>query len=309
MTKRLKNFISSKLFNLDYAGSGVYNYYRLLTYTVPSKSQIALVTVGRNDDYMPDFYQRMKATLSWNTKYLVSEPIFVEWNPPQDRELLAFRLTKEFPAIKVFVVPGTIHKKVCQNSNLALMEYHAKNVGIRRARSKWIISSNADVAISPKTIRKCLKFTCDNKASEMFIARTAERVDVDWGQRSTGEMNLFDFIAFKKIITTSRYGTGDFLMATNSLWHSIKGYDERLQKHRVGCDVRGAAQMVAHLASMESIGQVLHFAHPTSCTEAGIQPHHGENASLDGIPYINSENWGLTDYTENQIGERVWLLG
>ncbi len=32
------------------------------------------------------------------------------------------------------------------------MEYHAKNVGIRRAKSDWIIATNADVAIGLDTI-------------------------------------------------------------------------------------------------------------------------------------------------------------
>jgi hypothetical protein len=65
--------------------------------------------------------------------------------------------------------------------------------------------------------------------------------------------------------------------------------------------------MLAHGAEIEKAGTVLHLAHPTSCTE-GVKPHHGEYASLEGVPYRNEDSWGLNDCRETQIGERTWIL-
>jgi len=310
MITLIKNKIVSGCYNVHYAANGFYEYGRILAkQKAPLAESVALVVVGRNDDYMPDFYSRLRSTLAWNVKNLVSEPIFVEWNPPSNRNLLAFQLAKDIPSLKAFVVSNTIHNHICENKNLALMEYHAKNVGIKRAVSKWIIASNADIALSPGLISSCRNLVASPHCAEQNIALIAERVDIDWAIGRNMSIRLTDCIKFKKIISKSVYGTGDFLMALRPLWHKIRGYDETLSKHRIGCDVRGAAQMIAHGANTQILGQVLHLAHPTSCTEDGVQPHHGELATVHGVPYENGYDWGLANYCDKMIGERVWLIG
>lgn len=309
MANIIKNKIASDWNNADYAVKGTIEYGKLAFFQKKKlNSSVSLVVVGRNDDYMPDFYSRLKTTLTWNVKHLVSEPIFVEWNPPSDRNLLAFQLVRDIPTLKAYVVSARVHEQICQNKNLALMEYHAKNVGIKRAHSDWIIASNADIALSPGMISKCRELVSTSNQFENNRAFIAERVDIEWAKTENPTISLSDCIKFKKIITPSVYGTGDFLMAGRGLWHQVRGYDETLIKHRIGCDVRGAAQMLAHGAFIQMFGQVLHFAHPTSCTEAGVQPHHGESATVQGVPYNNDDDWGLTNYRDEQIGERVWLI-
>jgi hypothetical protein len=65
--------------------------------------------------------------------------------------------------------------------------------------------------------------------------------------------------------------------------------------------------MLAHGAAINKVGTVLHLSHPTSCSE-GVQPHHGEMATIDGLPYHNNDDWGLGNYREVQLAERVWRL-
>jgi len=286
-----------------FAASGASSYARLRVQERNGHTpKVAAVIVGRNDDYMPDFAQRLHATVAWNIRHLVNEVIFVEWNPPADRPLLASRLTSDFPAVSAYVVPPEIHQALCQNDRLALMEYHAKNVGIRRARSSWIIATNADVAFGGdaiQAIRSSLRST--------DMAWTAERVDINWEMWREREIGLRDCLRYKRIIPYIEHGTGDFLLASREMWHRVRGYDENLFKHRIGCDVRGAGQMLAHGASIHKIGSILHLAHPTSCSE-GVQPHHGELASLEGLPYENSPDWGLGKCSEVPLGERIWRL-
>jgi hypothetical protein len=254
---------------------------------------------------MLDFAERLRATIAWNIRHFVREVIFVEWNPPADRELLSPRLTKEFSSLRAYVIPSEIHNRLCHNSHLPLLEYHAKNVGIRRAESQWVVATNADVAIGPNTIRS---FSQTGATSDTgHSAWTAQRIDIQWSEFRTRDIGLMDCTRYRRIIPYSVHGTGDFLMASRDLWHRVRGYDESLSKHRIGCDVRGAAQMEAHGAKIERIGDVLHLAHPTSCTE-GVRPHHGERASLEGVPYQNSDDWGLANCTEKKIAERVWVL-
>ena len=265
------------------------------------RPSVAAIVVGRNDDYMPDFSQRLHATIAWNIRYLVDDVVFVEWNPPADRELLALSLTKHFDCLRAYVVSPEIHQALCQNRHLPLLEYHAKNVGIRRARSPWIVATNADVALGADTIH-----TLRHSLLSTDVAWTAQRVDIPWNEWRR-QIGLLDCLRYRRIIPYGRLGTGDFLLASRSLWERAGGYDESLVKHRIGSDTRGAAQMLAHGASIQKAGIVLHLAHPSSCTEQ-VQPHHGEWASLGELPYQNRADWGLGGCREAQIAERVWML-
>lgn len=307
MITGLKYRFNQAKFNATYAIKGWRDYSRLAEGPPDhTRPQIAAVMVGRNDDYMPDFALRLEATLEWNIRHLITEPIFVEWNPPPDRELLAYRLVEKFPTLKVYVVPREIHEVVCHNPRLALMEYHAKNVGLRRAQAEWIIATNADVAIAPETILACRRFEHDSVTES--TAYIAERIDINWTEWRNRGIGAGDCLHFKRIVPLSPNGTGDFLMARRDLWQKIEGYDENLLRHRIGCDARGAAQMRAHAAEIRKIGRVLHLAHPTSCTEEGVRPHHGEAATLADLPYRNGSFWGQGERRQIEIGERIWQL-
>jgi len=96
-------------------------------------------------------------------------------------------------------------------------------------------------------------------------------------------------------------------LASKRLWERARGYDESLVRHRIGVDKRGIAQMIAHGGKIERAGIVFHLAHPSSCTES-VQEHHGEWATLEGVPYENDPSWGLADRAETELSERVWLL-
>jgi hypothetical protein len=267
-----------------------------------SRPHVSAVVVGRNDDYMADFRQRLEATIRWNHQHLVDEVIFVEWNPPPERELLSQGLTKKFGFVRAYVVPPEIHAAVCHNPHVKLLEYHAKNVGLRRARTPWVVVTNADAAFSPDAVRALL-----SEPLPADVVWTTQRVDVPWREGRDRALRLTDILRYRRVSPYDPMGTGEFAFASRELWHRARGYDESLSRHRIGADLRGVAQMRAHGARLRRAGFVLHLAHPTSCSE-GVQPHHGEWAPMDGLPYHNPEAWGLGDREEIEIGERVWLL-
>jgi len=287
---------------IAFALRGASNYARLRLDKNGSRPNIAAVVVGRNDDYMSDFRERLFATIDWNIRYLVDEVVFVEWNPPADRELLAHELTSRFASLRAFVVAPEVHARICENANIKLLEYHAKNVGIRRARAPFIMVTNADAAVGFDTVNQLTAAVLDPA-----VAWTAERVDISWREDQQDEIALWDSLRYRRLIPYGQLGTGEFCLAARDLWHEIRGYDELMVKHRIGCDVRGTAQMLAHGATIKKAGTVLHLAHPTSCTE-NIQAHHGEMATVEGVPYLNPDDWGLGNSREVQLAERVWRL-
>lgn len=287
---------------LAFALRGVSNYSRLRLERNGSRPQIAAVVVGRNDDYMSDFRERLYATVEWNIRYLVNEVVFVEWNPPPDRELLAYELTRRFECLRAYVVPPEVHQRICRNQNIKLLEYHAKNVGIRRAESPWIMTTNADAAVGLDTVNTLLNSDLDPR-----VVWTAERIDIPWREDSQRHIGLVGSLRYRRVIPYHELGTGEFCLAGRELWHQIRGYDELMVKHRWGCDVRGTAMMLAQGATIRKTGTVLHLTHPSSCTE-GVQPHHGEAATIDGLPYHNPDEWGLGNCREVQLAERVRRL-
>jgi len=277
-----------------FAANGLTNYLRLRNHRNGSRPAIAAVVVGRNDDYMSDFAERLYATLEWNIRYLADEVVFVE--------LLAYDLAKTFKSLRAYVVPPAIHQQICRNDNIKLLEYHAKNVGIRRAQSPWILSTNADAAVGLDAVRTLL----DSEFSPEVIW-TAERFDIPWREDEQKQIGLVDSMRFRRLIPYEALGTGEFCLAAKELWHRVRGFDEQMLRHRIGCDRRGTAQMRAHGAQIKRVGTVLHLTHPTSCTES-VQPHHGELATIEGVPYENDASWGLGDRLEVQLAERVWQI-
>jgi hypothetical protein len=251
---------------------------------------------------MPDFAERLEATIAWNGRYLAQETIFVEWNPPADRKLLSPQLTKRFPSLRAYVVSPEIHLALCQNASVNLLEFHAKNVGIRRAQSEWVVATNADAAFGPDTIRKILYSRLSDE-----IVWTAQRIDIPWREGRASKIRALDLLRYRRVIPYHPLGTGEFAFASKRLWERVGGYDESPLRPRIVIDKRGVAQMIAHGARSERAGKIFHLAHPSSCTEQA-QHHYCEQDFWEGVPYENDPNWGLADREETKVAQRVWLL-
>ncbi len=82
---------------------------------------------------------------------LRAELILVEWNPPLDRPRLREVLTfppNEILPVRIIDVPAEIHGTLDHADRLPLFQMIAKNVGIRRARGRFVLATNVDVLFS-----------------------------------------------------------------------------------------------------------------------------------------------------------------
>src|SRR5579883_2071122 len=118
---------------------------------------ISVVVTARNDDHGGNLLGRMQCFVNgWialsNRHHLSSELIVVEWNPPVDRQPLwqALRWPAELGICKVrFIeVPPELHRRYEHADALPLYQMIAKNVGIRRARGRFILATNIDILFS-----------------------------------------------------------------------------------------------------------------------------------------------------------------
>jgi FkbM family methyltransferase len=118
---------------------------------------LSLVVTARNDDHGGNLLGRMQIFVDgWLAQArrhnIPSELIIVEWNPPAGRPSLAEAL--QWPAdsgpcdVRIITVPPEIHSRYEHGANLPLYQMIGKNVGIRRARGRFILATNIDILFS-----------------------------------------------------------------------------------------------------------------------------------------------------------------
>ncbi len=265
------------------------------------------VLVSRNDGYGVQNIEKLMAVIKWNRYWLRCRTILVEWNPPHDTPLLSEIINGQFSDVACYVVTRELHTKIASPAGKPFLEYIAKNVGIRRAETKWIMTGNTDVIIGPDCLLHMRRLLHINNN---MILRT-RRVDIPWPGEYPSLLYVLDgrkYLRFRVIGSPDCSAPGDLTIASRELWRKARGYDETLIDKRVLCDVRGMFQLGAHGGQVTWIGTHFHFDHPES-TSQGLTASHGEQFDpVAGIPYKNPENWGLADVIEKKIGDRIWML-
>lgn len=122
---------------------------------------VSFVTYGRNDGYTPSYIRRVTRAIvclahQLERAGLDSEIVLAEWNPPHDRPLL--KETTELPkslrhvTIRAVVVPPEYHHRFSGSCERGFHAGEAANVGIRRARGRFITTKASDTFFSPEVI-------------------------------------------------------------------------------------------------------------------------------------------------------------
>ena len=127
-----------------------------------SEIHLSVVATSRNDNHGGHLTRRMQHFVDGfvaqcKRHSLRAELILVEWNPPADRRPLAEELS--WPAdlgpceIRIVTVPREMHAKLDYADKLPLFQMIAKNVGIRRARGRFVLATNIDILFSDEVVR------------------------------------------------------------------------------------------------------------------------------------------------------------
>lgn len=119
--------------------------------------KLSIVVTSRNDNHGGDMTRRMQVFITMliaqcNKFKVPIELVFVEWNPPAGQPLLKDVLPKpqhgDYLELRYIVVPGSLHQQYKNADKIALYQMIAKNVGIRRAKSEFVLCTNVDVVFS-----------------------------------------------------------------------------------------------------------------------------------------------------------------
>ena len=144
---------------------------------------LSVVMVGRNDNYGGTFQSRLATSLRINLHLLnkhtsgapgfTGEVLFVEWNPlpvgPSSAALLAeyaaaaARQSSHPPVtrVRVVTIPQVVHNALVRQAGAEtsppVLEILGKNVGVRRARGKFVLTTNPDDVLSASLVASFAK--------------------------------------------------------------------------------------------------------------------------------------------------------
>lgn len=266
-------------------------------------ADISIVVVGRNDNYGGDFSLRLKTTIDWNLSKLPgAELVYVEWNRIEGKESDCSWIEKRYAGAKCYSISNSVHQTITNNPKMPVMEYFAKNIGIRKATRKWVLMINADCLVGNDT--------CNNikKLSKSHVYGT-NYVSFKWDGQPITNAHLENknsvVIAFP---APPQMGSvvGNFILTHRDNWIKATGYDESLKNVRAGVDQNGLEQLLHAGLKPMVIGTHFHLDHPESIIH-GSNATHGTHA-FNNIPYSNLNSWGFNEGSFTSISERTWQL-
>jgi len=128
--------------------------------TAPRDPLLSVVVATRNDDHGGDPLKRLQAFVNTFAgqcarSRLDAEIIVVEWNPPSDRPRVRdlLHVPPDATCVVRFVeVPHDLHTGLRFGDVLPLFQMIAKNVGIRRARGRFILATNIDIIFANELV-------------------------------------------------------------------------------------------------------------------------------------------------------------
>jgi hypothetical protein len=296
---------------------------------VHAEPLLSIVLTGRNDGYGGDFLARLVRTLRFNLRELgargiIHEIVFVEWAPPVERPSLREALFDAAPELDPHVfawyaVDPQYHTVLSLNPRLEYLEFPAKNVGVRRARGRFVLTSNCDVYFGRRIFDTLADGTLEPgvlyRAPRHDLTLPGERPSLDWSlledpRHLTGPAHVL-----KPPYMGS--ATGDFVLLDRESFHEIGGFNEIYRVARIGVDRNILVKALSSGLRIADIGgPVYHENHegsyrldPTAYAGRENEAPWGDRRwHSGGVSYVNPPTWGLSEAPVREIGERIWYL-
>lgn len=180
---------------------------------------LSVVATSRNDDHGGDLRKRMQLFLDGlaaqaNRHGVSIELILVEWNPPPDRpglrEALRWPPASPFFEGRIVVVPREVHARFDPKGGLPLFQMIAKNVGIRRARGRFVLATNIDL-LFPDELFIALKGNL-----EPGVLYRNDRLDVSREIPAQGDLD--DLLSFCRSRVLRRHRAQGTFMPAGARW-------------------------------------------------------------------------------------------
>lgn len=289
---------------------------------------LSVVVATRNDDHGGNLNLRMQLFIDClaaqaQKHRLPTELVLVEWNPPADRprlaEVLRFPSHHLFCSIRIIEVPAAVHARYRHANALPMYQMIAKNVGIRRARGRFVLATNVDIIFSdllfahlarqelePGCLYRSVRHDVDNRlTAEMPLDMVLEhcRNNAVRVNRKDYSLNVRDgsrHLVYPPGMTEAQLGhprlftnaCGDFTLLSRHDWERLRGYAE-LDMYSFHLD--SLFLFAAHYAGLKEAALPDDLVHYHIEHAGGWTPEVHRDKSLDkridalGIPRLGND--------------------
>ena len=279
---------------------------------------LSIVVTGRNDDFGGDFNGRFFRALRFNHAELSRagvdhEFVFVEWRPVERAPYLATLLEAEFPelgpsSLRCYVVDPAYHHALSLNPRLQFHEFLAKNVGIRRARGRYVLTTNTDIYLGRGVVSQLGSAFLEEgvlyRAARYDLKESMDDSQVDWDlledDRNYDKVNPIVPPYFTN-------ASGDFLLLDRAAYHRLGGFNEVYRVAKIHIDSNFCIK--AHSCGMRPVdigSPVYHVGRGTLNAQKRryrTQPNAAPwgRRWRSGVIYVNGPEWGLGSAPERRI--------
>jgi hypothetical protein len=256
---------------------------------------VSFVTWGRNDGYREHYVERTARAIvclvrQLEAAKLQAEIIVSEWNPPAGRPLLvhSLELPKESPyvAIRGIVSDSRFHARFKGAGQRGMHSGEAWNVGIRRARGRFVVPKASDTFLSSPTIERIARRDLDPD-----VMYRVDRYDVAFDEALWSLDDEALLAALEALPATHNAhlaqpsewrvrdlhtnASGDFLLMSAAWWHRLRGHPADDTTLTLDGD-----SLVMHAAAALGVRQV---RWPVPCKV--FKPQHGRlnNARISPV--------------------------
>jgi hypothetical protein len=287
---------------------------------------LSIIITGRNDDFGGDFNTRLFRALEFNHHHLSArgvphEIILVEWRPVPAKPWLAEVLADRYPALVPAVLSCVVtdiayHDAYSLNPKLQFQEFIAKNVGIRRSRGRYILTTNTDIYLSRGVLD-----LLEHRLLEPGVLYRTPRVDlkdnidceyIDWDvledQRNYDTVNTIQ----PPLYTNA---SGDFLLLDRDSYHRLRGFNEVYRVAKVHMDSNFCLKAYSSGVAMAALdAPVYHVGRGTLNSQAQLYASRpgdapwGDMRWKRAVIYSNPPEWGLWRAPARVIREGLTYL-
>ncbi|EKX40129.1 hypothetical protein GUITHDRAFT_113865 [Guillardia theta CCMP2712] len=193
----------------------------------PQEVYVSIILAARNDGHEGNFMTRLQTSLDQLAAAarmhptLSAELVLVEWAPSHHRPPLrrALAWPAGLPPVRIIRVPASIHAALPQAAKDGFPQFYAKNVGMRRARGKFVLVTNGDILLGQVLVG----ILADRQLDEEAFYRI-DRHDLLQRFHPTmrkGDMTEAAQGALRRVMTMQRLAVGDLLSRVGLEWDAL----------------------------------------------------------------------------------------
>jgi hypothetical protein len=277
----------------------------------PAIPYVSIILTGRNDDFGGDFNSRLFSALEFNHRQLAErgiphEFVFVEWRPVAGKPWLADVLADRYAALvpqqlTSYVADAAYHDAYSLNPRLQFQEFIAKNIGIRRCRGEFILTTNTDVYLSRGVLD-----ALQQRALAPRVLYRARRIDLksnidlgrlDWSVLED-ERNYDTINDIRPPYYTN--ASGDFLLLDRDGYLALRGFNEVYRLAKVHMDGNFCLKAYSSGLTLTPLDApvyhvgvgTLNSLMPRYAARPGDAPW-GDTRWKRAVVYDNDPQWGL----------------